>query len=179
MKKIPLFPAFKTLELTDREEIEEITKLYLPYSEYHFPLMWIWDTNEQVKVSFLHDNLIVLQPETLTGKLFYSLFGNNQIPATISHLTNYIKENNLQTTIKFIPEETFQAANEQSDLFIEDQDNHDYIYEVKSLHLASGSQYSNYRSQIKRFLAKNKDFEIKFVNIHDEECHTELIELFK
>ena len=54
---IPEFPEFKILELSDREEIECVTKHFPPYSDFHFMQMWIWDIHEPVTLSKLNNNL--------------------------------------------------------------------------------------------------------------------------
>lgn len=178
MNKIPTFPKFKILELTDRQEIEKITCKLLPYSDFHFPIMWCWDIQEPITISVLHDNLIAYQPDCLTGKSFYSIFGNSKIPLTIDELCDFINTNDLLTTIKWIPEETFQLSNGQSKLFKEDQDNHDYVYDVAKLNLALGSEFSTYRRKLNQFLKENKDFEIKFLDLTKVETHSQLIAFF-
>ncbi len=37
---LPQFPQFKPLELTDKSDIEAITKQHLPYSDFNFVSLW-------------------------------------------------------------------------------------------------------------------------------------------
>lgn len=40
---IPKFPEFKKLELSNKEEIENFTSKFPPYSDFNFVSMWCWD----------------------------------------------------------------------------------------------------------------------------------------
>lgn len=179
MNKIPTFPKFKILEFTDRQEIEKITCKLLPYSDFHFTIMWCWDIKEPITISVLHNNLIAYHPDCLTGKSFYSVFGHTKIPLTLNLLSDYIITNALPSIIKWIPEEIFQLSNGQSSLFKEDEDNHDYVYDVAKVNLALGSEFSRYRQKLNAFLKENKDFEIKFLDLTQVETHSKLIYLFQ
>ena len=86
---IPNFPEFKALELSDREEIENITKQFPPYSDYHFPSMYIWDIHEPILLSVLNKNLVIRQSDCLTGEPFYSFIGTNSIEETINKISNF------------------------------------------------------------------------------------------
>lgn len=178
MNEIPLFPNFKVLELSDRQEIEKITAQFPPYSDYHFPIMWSWDIHDSVKISILNSNLIVFHSDCVTAKSFFSIVGTGYIQKTIEELNDYIYLNDSKTTIKWIPEEVFQLASEQSILFKEDRDNHDYIYDIEKLNSAVGNKFSVYRNNINRFLRENKVFETKLLDINQSQTQIKLIEVF-
>ena len=75
---LPEFPKFKSIDLTDKKEIEEINKKFPPYSDFNFVSMWCWDIKGEMHISILHDNLVVKFTDYLTGDPFFSFFGNNK-----------------------------------------------------------------------------------------------------
>jgi len=79
---IPTFPKFKSLELSDRAEVERFTSRHPPYSDYNFTSLWCWDIYERVLLSQLDGNLIVRFTDDATGEPFYSFFGYNTASST-------------------------------------------------------------------------------------------------
>ena len=65
---IPQFPEFKSLELSDKKDIESFTKRFPPYSDFNFVSMWSWDIKEEIRISQLNGNLVVRFTDYLTGK---------------------------------------------------------------------------------------------------------------
>ena len=148
---IPEFPEFKQLELSDRAEVENITKQFPPYSDFHFPDMWCWDIHEPVLLSKLKENLVVKQTDALSGKPYYSVIGTNAIPATIDCVCSFLTKNGLPQTLKWIPEETIQYVNGFASSVIEDRDNYDYIFDVEKIYCAKGNEFRYYRHSLNKF----------------------------
>jgi hypothetical protein len=48
---LPEFPKFKSIEISDKEDVEKITKKYPPYSDFNFVSMWSWDIKGDMRVS--------------------------------------------------------------------------------------------------------------------------------
>ncbi len=79
---IPVFPNFKKLELSDKKEVEKFTSEFPPYSDFNFISMWIWDIADNMMISQLNKNLVVVFNDYLSGKPFISFLGKNKISET-------------------------------------------------------------------------------------------------
>lgn len=124
---IPAFPKFKKLELSDKEEIENFTKNFPPYSDFNFVSMWAWDIKGEMLISKLNDNLVVRFTDYLTGEPFYSFLGLNMVNETANELLEKSKVENIKCLIKLIPENMVQGFDEKVFKITEDIDHHDYI----------------------------------------------------
>ena len=107
---IPNFPSFKKLEFGDKKAIEEITKAFEPYSDYNFVSLFVWDSDEEIKLSSLNNNLVVLFIDYVTKEKFYSFIGSNRVEATIDTLLSHAKKENLVPSLKLIPEPIIQKV---------------------------------------------------------------------
>ncbi len=92
------FPEFKKLELSDKVELEKITRQYLPYSDYHFTQMWIWDNHEPSMLSKLDGNIVIRHSDALTGESFYSFLGSNCLNSTIKTIFDFLNDANKRRT---------------------------------------------------------------------------------
>ena len=101
---IPQFPEFKKLELSDKEEIQKMTQKYPPYSDFNFVSMWSWDIKGEMRISVLNENLVVRFTDYITGKLFYSFLGDNEVSETAKKLLDLSKAEGLTPELKLIPE---------------------------------------------------------------------------
>ena len=72
---IPGFPEFKKLELSNKEEIENFTSKFPPYSDFNFISMWCWDIKGETRISKFNNNLVVRFTDYLKGNPFFSFFG--------------------------------------------------------------------------------------------------------
>jgi len=175
---IPNFPEFKTLELSDRVEIESITKQFPPYSDYHFPLMYIWDIHEPILLSVLNNNLIIRHSDALTGESFYSFIGTNAIEETINKISIFLKENNFPTTLKLIPEEIIKNLNGFASSAVEDRDNHDYIFDIEKIFHSKGNGFRHYRNHINKFEKKYSNITTNPIDLTDSIVKTQITNLF-
>ena len=48
---LPTFPEFKPLELSDKNDVENFTSKFPPYSDFNFVSMWCWDIKEEMRIS--------------------------------------------------------------------------------------------------------------------------------
>ena len=165
---IPKFPEFKNLELSDKVEIETITKQFPPYSDFHFTEMWCWDIHEPALLSKLNDNLVVKQTDCLTGKPFYSIIGTKSISETIEKVFAFLTKHGLPLTLKWIPEETIKYVNGFSSSIIEDKDNHDYIYDVAKIYTSKGNEFRHHRNRVKLFVKENFNINSNLIDITDD-----------
>ncbi len=152
---IPLFPEFKKLELSDKDEIESFTRQFPPYSDFNFVSMWSWDIKSETSVSQCEGNLIVRFTDYLSKEPFYSFIGVNNIYKTIDSVTEYSLKNGSGSKLKFIPNEVVSMISDSNYLVIPDPDNFDYVYNMQEFHAGLGKKYETQRNQINRFLKKH------------------------
>ncbi len=153
---IPEFPVFKKIEIGDKQEIEEFTKNYPPYSDFNFISLFCWDVDDKRQVSLLNGNLIVLSTDDQKGRSFLSFLGTNKVEDTVSILISYCKENKIRSGLQMITEEAIKSCCDSKFAFAEDRNNFDYVYSVKDLVELQGKKYSEVRHQVNRFLNKYK-----------------------
>lgn len=130
---ISKFPNFKKIKLSDKEEVEEITKKYPPYSDFNFMSMWSWDTEKKMRLSILNGNLVVRFTDYITGEPFYSFLGDNKIDDTVEKLLEFSKKEGLKAELKLVPEHSIKDLDANKYTIKKDQDNFDYILSVKIL----------------------------------------------
>ena len=163
----PTFPEFKKLELADKKDVEKFTAQFPPYSDFNFVSMWIWNVFDDMQISQLNQNLVVIFNDYLTSKPFVSFIGKNKISETTSELIKFSRENYKTPSLELITEE---AAKELANLgftTIPDQDSHDYVYSTS--HLASMDSWtqSTISKGIRRFIKTYPDYVIKQGLIQD------------
>jgi hypothetical protein len=149
---IPVFPDFKKLELTDKEDVEKFTSEFPPYSDFNFTSLWIWDTNGKRMLSQLNGNLIVCFTDYLTSKLVFSFLGTNKIEQTTRSIIDFAKKTKASPILSFISEEIAKNLS-NSDFYIEeDRDNFDYIFSTSQLSAFRGMKYKTKRHEVNKFL---------------------------
>ncbi len=162
---LPNFPAFKKLELSDQQAIEQITKQFPPYSDFNFISMWSWDIDGDMAVSLLNDNLVVKFTDYITGKPFYSFLGNHKTTETALALITQSEAQGAGGVLKLIPESSLDLIDQSKLEVKEDRDHFDYIFSITKLSEYIGSEYSKHRRLVKKFEANN--FEIVRLNLAD------------
>lgn len=110
--RIPRYPAFKPLELTDRFAIESWTRRFPPYSDFNFVSLWTWNTGGKVEVSWLNDNLVVTFKDYSSPSRFYSFLGTNDVLATALTLLEAARQAGVDSRLQLIPEVVVDQAPE-------------------------------------------------------------------
>ncbi len=149
---IPQFPDFKPIELSDKEEVEKITKQFPPYSDFNFVSMWSWDVKNEMQVSLLNDNLVVRFTDYLTGDPFLSFLGNNIVDKTTSELLEYSNKHGLKPELKLVPEDSILTIDKDIYAVIEDRDHFDYILSLELLSTYENSKLRGHASFYRRFV---------------------------
>ncbi len=162
---LPKFPKFKKLELSDRKDIEKITKQFPPYSDFNFISMWSWDTAGDMAVSELNKNLVIKFADYVTGKPFYSFLGTTQTTETARELILLSKAEGCGDMLKLIPESSLAKIDQAQIEVAEDRDHFDYIFSIEKLSAYIGSEYSKHRRLVKKFEKNN--FEVVKLNLAD------------
>lgn len=164
---LPEFPQFKNLELSDKKEIEKITKKYPPYSDFNFVSMWSWDIKGEMRISILNDNLVVRFTDYITGEQFYSFLGDNKVNETSEKLLELSKKEGLEPKLKLIPEDSLKGLDLNKFKAEEDRNHFDYIFSHKNLSFYEGHDFCKHRNFVRRFEKKHK-YEIITLNLVEE-----------
>jgi len=164
---IPEFPKFKSIELSDKEDVENFTHKFLPYSDFNFVSMWSWDIKGKIGLSILNKNLVVQFTDYLTGKPFLSFIGKNKISKTASKLIAFSKKNYQVNSLKLIPEEMANILDKSGFTISPDIDSHDYIYSIE--HLRNMHNWLGHRSSrgIKKFLELHPNYLVKISSLKE------------
>lgn len=175
---IPEFPKMKPIELSDREEVEKITKKYPPYSDFNFVSMWSWDIKGEMRISQLNNNLVVRFTDYLTSKAFYSFLGNNKVDETAKVLLELSKKEGLESKLELIPEDSIKNMNISKFSIKEERDHFDYILSVKNIFNYPGSDFQRHRNKVRRFIKKHnfKILNLSLTNKINQKLLLELIE---
>jgi uncharacterized protein len=175
-----VFPNFKKITLEDKNEIENFTKKFSPYSDFNFISLWSYDTHNDVVYSWLNGNFVMRFRDYLTKDYFLTFLGNAKPKETIISLLEYSKNNNILDKLELIPEDNIKELliSEQTDLIItEDIDQHDYIIPLKETIDLSNINPHKQKSYYK-FLDDYK-FEVKELDLSDEKIQIEMLDLFE
>lgn len=175
---IPQFPEFKNLEITDKEEIENITKQFPPHSDFHFISIYCWDIDNSTLISTLNENLILKQIDCLTGEQFFSLIGINSVQETINKISDFLSQNNLPLVLRWVPEETVACLNGTEAIVTEDRDYFDYVYNVEDFHNAVGGKYKSYRKNISSFIRNNPNITTRLLDLSNKHVRIQINSLF-
>lgn len=163
---IPKFPNFKKITTEDRKDIEFYTNQYPPYSDFNFTSLWAWDTKNQVLVSSLNNNLVVLFTDYINNEQFFSFLGKNKFLETIRVLLEFSKTKKIKSVLKLIPSEFINSEVESIFKIITDPDSYDYIYAVS--HLSNMHNWKQHSSgqNVRSYSQKFPDYIIKRCKIN-------------
>jgi uncharacterized protein len=176
----PAFPNFKKIEITDKAVIENFTRQFPPYNDFDFMSLWTYNTDNKNAFSILNDNLVIKIQDFITGELFYSFIGKNNIDATISTLLMKSEEDNFGPELKLIPEINLQSSPDlEKNFFIkEDPDNFDYILSVEELASLKGNKYYDKRNLVNRFKKLYPNHSIMRLDLTNKKTEQAVKELF-
>lgn len=159
---IPIFPEFKKLEFSDKDQIKSYSKGIKPYSDFNFTNLWSWNTLETREVSLLNDNLVVFFSDYKTNEMFLSFLGEKNINETAYTLLT--SEKACQKKLKLIPEEIALSLDPKTFFIEEDEPNHDYVYSVETIYNLSGHQFKSKRHSIQKFISLHPSAEFSFID---------------
>lgn len=174
------FPNFKILELSDLADIEEYTKKFPPYNDFDFMSLWTYNTEGKNAVSLLNNNLIIKIQDFITGDFFYSFLGTNNLKETIKILLAKSEEDNLERTLRLVPEVNFQPTSNLQEYFSikEDPDSFDYILSVNELADLNGSKYHDKRNLVNRFIKSYPEHSVELLDLTKEGTKQNIKDLF-
>ncbi|MEI8174518.1 MAG: phosphatidylglycerol lysyltransferase domain-containing protein [bacterium] len=176
---LPEFPQFKTLELSDKGDVEVFTKKFPPYSDFNFVSMWSWDIKGEMRISQLNNNLVVRFTDYITGEPFYSFLGDNEVNDTVEKLLEISKKEGLKAELKLIPEEAIKNLDLKNYPTEEDPDHFDYIYKNENLANFNEKKFKNKRYLFKKFKTSYLDANTLITSSIDEKTKEDILKLDK
>ncbi|HSW88112.1 MAG TPA: phosphatidylglycerol lysyltransferase domain-containing protein [Candidatus Saccharimonadales bacterium] len=177
---IPLYPEFKNLELSDKFEIENLTKEYKPYSDFNFASLWGFNTEEDALISILNKNLVIQYQDYITKDKFFTFIGSHHVYSTILILLETCKKKNMIPQLKLIPHECIFDNKLLFDFFSihEDRDNFDYIFSTEKLISISGPLYEKKRNHLSSFKRQYPNIIAKSIDLSNEKIKESIFDLF-
>lgn len=175
---IPKFPEFKKIEISDKGDIQSFIHGYKPYSDFDFTTFWMWDVDGKRGWAELNGNLVTRFTDYLTGEIFYSFFGVNDVNENIQTLLEFAKSSKAPA-LRLIPDFVVDRIDFHENIFLieEDQDNFDYVYNIKKLVDYPGYTYAQQRKMRNRFVSRYSD--VSIVPLDLGEHHVEIKALVK
>lgn len=177
---IPQFPKFKKLQLSDKKDIEKITRNHRPYSDYNVCSLWNYNVEDDLEISLLNNNLVVKFRDYITNEELYSFIGNNKVINTAQRIIDIAKDKNIQTSLKLIPEHVVKADKRLHEIFdvIEDPDNHDYVLHLGNLAQLKGKKFASKRKNARKFMKNNSDIIVQKLDLSSEQVHKMILNTF-
>ncbi len=136
MHSLASFPDFVGLDIDHKDILREIASRFPTYSDYNFVSLFTWDTEGEIELATLNDNLIIKFSDYDDHHKFLTFLGTNKIAETVDALLTYSKKMGLPAELKLIGEAVIQAMPDgDKDRYIvsEDRDNHDYILSAANM----------------------------------------------
>ncbi|MFA6253723.1 MAG: phosphatidylglycerol lysyltransferase domain-containing protein [Candidatus Paceibacterota bacterium] len=165
MTKIPEFPQFKELELTDKMSVEKLTRKFKPYSDFNFSSLWAWNIKTKTKISKLNDNLVILFNDYISNQPILTFIGINKIVETTDTLFRFADEHKYNGALRLIPQEIAETMPKSSFSVMADQDSFDYIYPIANLANMNNWPKSGSRKKIKQFIKRHPNYLVKLASI--------------
>jgi hypothetical protein len=179
MTAIPRFPAFRRLELGDREAIDAIVGRFTPYSDFTFTSLWAWDTDESCAIAMLGENLVVRFKEYESDDHFYSYIGQDDVVVAAEILLAHASEQGLPAQLKLVPEVVIQADSRLEARFAvtPDRDNFDYLYDTTDWATFPSPRFRKHRKRLDR-CQQHADLDVRRVDPADSWCQNAMVDLF-
>lgn len=177
---ISTFPEYKKLELQDKEELERVTNLFPPYSDFNFVSLWSYNTEGDAEISNILGNISLKFRDYITNEFFYTFIGNNNVEVTIKKLLALAEEKKVLPFLKLVPESNFSNGPEILTTFniTEDRDNFDYIISTESMATLPGNEFGQQRTLINRFKRDNPECEASLLDLSLDKTRQDLESLF-
>ena len=176
---IPIFPNFKKLELTDKEEVEKFTSKFPPYSDFNFTSLWAWDTDGERMISELNGNLVVRFTDYETCEPFLSFLGTTEPERTARELIRFAETSGISPVLRLVPEESIKDLSGSDLLVEEDRDNFDYIFSVSELANLQGIKFKGKRHLAGKFLREYPDISFELKKPNDPAMRKQIVSVFQ
>jgi len=175
---IPRFPTFKPLELSDREEVEQFTAAFEPYSDFNFVSLWCWDTDGQCQLSRLNDNLVIKLKDYSTDEVHLTFLGTHHVRETASLLLAYAERQEISNALRFVPEVAARDSDLQEVLdVVEDPGSFDYVLSVREWTEMRGGRFRNKRNAVNA-LERRYAPEFRVLDLGSRKVQQDVIRVF-
>ncbi len=140
LKDVPTYPDYESLSLKHKGLIDTLnTKQKIQHSSSNFTNLFILDINNDTYVTKVNDILLIQQQELFSSRsMFLVLDSDGNSDKTIQKLSNRGINNIVMFPYKFTNSKL-------------DEDNSDYIYDIKDFTSLTGSKYAAIRRKINAF----------------------------
>ncbi len=171
--KLPNFPNFKNLEVSDIPIIQKITSKYEPYSDFNELSLFSNNIDNNTSISLLNGNLIIKMRYYTNSDLIYSVLGKNKIEHTIKKLLE------LNSHIRLVPEVSVNEITNINGIYdiSEDIDNHDYILDLNKISYPDKHKLRNIYRKYTHFKTSYPHYHFKQIDLRDEKTKAEIIDL--
>ena len=173
--KLPQYPYFKPIGIEDKGIIDRFTANYPPYCDFVFSNLYMWrNTHNSNQYSFLNNNLVIKTLSNRGTRYVISLLGENDIDETILEL---IKD---YQGLDYIPQVVIEKMTKKTKpfVYIEDENNSDYIYSLEKASTLIGSDMLKKRSNINRFRKKYPSVEIDLIDLKNPQILESIYTLY-
>lgn len=155
MPALPQFPAFRPIELSDREIITDILRGYQPVtSELTFTNLFIWRRHFDLQWSVHEDWLCIVGKEDLCPRFAMGPIGPPGRSGTTRLLLKWLKEHtgDSEPCIERADESlALEVSGEPGFLVEETREHFDYVYLTRDLIDLAGGAYRAKRNHINQF----------------------------
>lgn len=178
---IPQFPRFSKLSLDQKEMIQSFSKSFSPYSDYNFISLWSYNTNDDIELSLLNNNLVVRFSDYITTQPFYSFLGTNNILETAKGLIAYSIKQKRGAFLKLIPDIVITSCPQLTQKFViaEDRDNFDYIYTLSDWIKLEGKAYHHKRWRYHQFCRLNPLHKLVTIDLSKSHIKSTIVTIFE
>jgi len=155
---IPIFPEFKIIDLTMRDEVNYFQSRYpLEASEYTFTNIFAFTAAYDFRISILGGSLIILKNHAPAS--FFCPIGD---APDIDMLFDYLKTRGDKPCIERVPESFVKKYIEGNGKYsaIEEREHFDYIHDVKELIKLSGRRFHDKKNKVNKF---RKEYEYEYI----------------
>jgi len=163
MKNLPVFPLFRPVSIDDRTFFEETFRLIQPeVSELNFTNLFMFQCVHAYRVAELNGNVIILATSYSGEPYFFPPVGDNEVPATLRAMTEYMAGLGIGSSINIAPKGFIDRyiAPDPSYAFEPDPDSSDYLYDAEELRGLTGRKFHDKKNLLNRFI-KSHDHEYR------------------
>ena len=176
---IPEFPDSKKLEITDKAEIEDLTKNFAPYSDFEFESLWSWDVKEEMKLSTLFGNLVIWFTDYTTGEAFFTFLGSNNVNETARTLLTASTSLSMLSSLNLVPEVSTIGLDRDFFVIEDSRDHFDYICDIKNHLDYPGDKLRSHRKRLRQFTETYPTYEAVHLDMTSDKAKSEVTDVYR